>query len=67
MNMIKNVALMAMGGAVTLAYQKYNKPVMKAMKKAFGNAAHQAEELTDQLDNMMEKIAPFYRGYFIFF
>lgn len=53
MNMMKNVALMAAGSAITLAYQKYNKPMMKAMKKAFGNAAHQAEELTDQLDNMM--------------
>ena len=44
---------MAMGSAMTLAYQKYNKPVMKAMKNAFGNAAHQAEELTDKLDNVM--------------
>ena len=53
MNMMKNVALMAMGGAVTLDYQKYNKPVMRAMKNAFGNATHKAEELTDKLDNMM--------------
>lgn len=53
MNMMKNVALMAMGSAATLAYQKYNKPVMKAMKNAFSKATSQAEKLTDQLDNMM--------------
>ncbi len=53
MNMMKSVALMAMGSAATLAYQKYNKPMMKAVKNVFGNAAHQAEKLTDQLDNMV--------------
>ena len=53
MNMMKNVALMAMGGMITLAYQKYNKPVMNAMKDAAKMATGKAEKLTDQLDNMM--------------
>ncbi len=53
MNMMKNVALMAAGSMATLAYQKYNKRVMKAMKDAFCKVTTQAEKLTDQLDNMM--------------
>ena len=32
MKMMKSVALMAMGSALTLVYQKYNKPMMKDMK-----------------------------------
>ncbi len=54
MNMMKNVALMAMGGAITLVYQKYNKPVMKAMKDVAKMATGKAEMATDQLDNMMK-------------
>ena len=53
MNMMKNVALMAMGGAVTLAYQKYNKRIMNSVKNAFSNVTQEAEELTDKLDSMM--------------
>lgn len=53
MNMMKSVALMAMGSAATLAYQKYNKPMMKAMKKAFGKVTVKAEKMTDQLEDMM--------------
>lgn len=51
--MMKNVALMAMGGAITYAYQKYNKQVMSAVKNAAKVATGKAEQLTDQLDNMM--------------
>ncbi len=53
MNMMKNVALMAMGSAITLAYQKYNKPVMRAMHNVAKMTTGKAEKLTDQLDNMM--------------
>ncbi|CCY46924.1 unknown [Firmicutes bacterium CAG:822] len=53
MNMMKNVALMAMGGAITYAYQRYNKQVMSAVKNAAKVATGKAEQLTDQLDNMM--------------
>ena len=44
---------MAMGGAITIAYQKYNKRVMNSMKNAFSKVTQQAEELTDKLDGMM--------------
>ena len=53
MNTMKNVAFMAMGSALTLAYQKYNKPMMKADKNVTNKAVDGAKELTDQLDNMM--------------
>ena len=53
MNMVKNVALMAMGGAITIAYQKYNKRIMNSVKNAFSNVTQEAEELTDKLDSMM--------------
>ena len=53
MDMMKNVALMAMGGAITLAYQKYNKSVMRTVKNVAKTATSKAEELTDQVDNMM--------------
>ena len=55
MNSMRNIAFMAMGSALTLAYQKYNKPMMKAVKKTFSKAASGAENLTDKLDNMMQK------------
>ena len=53
MNTMRNIALMAMGSALTLAYQKYNKPMMKAVKNTFNKAANGAKDLTNQLDNMM--------------
>ena len=53
MKMMKSVALMAMGSALTLVYQKYNKPFMKAVHNTFKKAASGAEDLTDKLDNMM--------------
>ena len=42
MNTMRNIALMAMGSALTLAYQKYNKPMMKAVKNTFNKAANGA-------------------------
>lgn len=53
MNTMRNIALMVMGSALTLAYQKYNKPMMKAVKNTFNKAANGAKDLTNQLDNMM--------------
>ena len=53
MNTMKNVAFMPMGSALTLAYQKYNKPMMKAVKNAANKAVNGAKDLTNQLDNMM--------------
>lgn len=48
--MVKNVALMAMGGMITWAYQKYNKPVTRAMKQSIDKTMQKAD---DALDNMM--------------
>lgn len=44
------MAMMAMGGMITLAYQKYNKPIMKAMKKKFNNSS---DMMNKMLDDMM--------------
>ena len=53
MNKEKNIALMAMGSMMTLAYQKYNKPVMKAMKKAFNKSSQMASKANNKLEEMM--------------
>ena len=38
----KNMALIAMGAGAVLAYQKYNKPVMKKMEKLKAKKNYQA-------------------------
>ena len=53
MNMMRDVAMMAMGSALTIMYQKYNKPVMKAVKNTVGKAVSGAEDLKNKLDNVM--------------
>lgn len=47
---MRDMAMMAAGGAVTLAYQKYNKKMMKAMKKSFDNSM---KKMDKTLDDMM--------------
>lgn len=49
MNTVKNMLLMAMGSAATLAYQKYNKPVKKKMKQIFSNALNETDEMLDKM------------------
>lgn len=44
------MAMVAMGSAMTLAYQKYNKPMMKAMKNTFNKSM---EKMDKTLDDMM--------------
>ena len=44
------MAMIAAGSALTLAYQKYNKPVMKAMKKTFDKSM---QKMDKTLDDMM--------------
>ena len=57
MNMMKNVALMAMGGAITYAYQKYNKQVMNTMKNvakmAPGNYIRQKAEAKSMVETVL--------------
>lgn len=50
MKMVKSMALMMMGAGAVLAYQKYSKPMMKAMEKTIDNAMEKASE---SLENMM--------------
>ena len=51
MKVVKSMALMGMGAGAVLAYQKYNKPMMKKMKKLVNNMK---EKASDELENMME-------------
>ena len=46
---MRDVAMMAMGGMLTLAYQKYNKPVMKAMKNTFNQSMNKMEKTLDDM------------------
>lgn len=45
----KSVALMAMGAGAVLAYQKYNKPVMKKMEKVADNAMKKANKALEDM------------------
>ncbi len=49
MNKIRDIALMAMGGAITLAYQKYNKQMAKTLKKQFDKTVKQADAKLDEM------------------
>lgn len=45
----KNVALMAMGAGAVLAYQKYNKPVMKKVEKVADDAIKKANKALEDM------------------
>lgn len=47
MKLMKDVALMSMGAGAVLAYQKYNKPIMKKMQSFM-------KKKSNELENMME-------------
>ena len=50
MKLGRNLALMALGAGAVLAYQKYNKPVMKKMEKVVDRTM---KKTNDTLENMM--------------
>lgn len=50
MKFAKSMALMGLGAGALLAYQKYNKPVMKKMEKIADKAMSKAN---DKLEDMM--------------
>ena len=50
MKMGRDIALMMLGGACVLAYQKYNKPVMKEMNKVTNKVMQKANK---KLEDMM--------------
>lgn len=49
MKLFKSMALMTIGGAMVVAYQKYKKPVMKAMNDARKKAMEFADEALDDM------------------
>lgn len=50
MKLGKNMALIGLGVGATLAYQKYSKPMVKAVKKKFNKMANKVDT---KLDDMM--------------
>ncbi len=46
---LRDMAMMAAGSAATLAYQKYNKRVMKAMKKTFDKSMRTMDKTLDDM------------------
>lgn len=49
---VRDMAMMALGGTAVLAYQKYNKPMMKSVKKSLNETVKNANK---SLDDMMGK------------
>jgi len=50
MKMGKSIALMAIGAGALLAYQKYNKPVMKKIEKSIDKTM---KKMDNKLEDMM--------------
>ena len=50
MKLGKTMALMGLGAGAVLAYQKYNKPLMKKMGKMFNKTK---KNMNDKLEDMM--------------
>ena len=48
---VKNIALVGLGAGAVLAYQKYNKPVMKKMEEAADKVVKKAN---NKLEDMMQ-------------
>ena len=46
----RDMAMMMAGGMLVMAYQKYNKPMMKAVKKS---ACKNMKKMDKKLDDMM--------------
>ncbi len=48
---IRDMAMMAMGSMATIAYQKYNKPMMKAMKQTYNQSMRKMDKALDDMMN----------------
>lgn len=46
---MRNIALVAMGSAATLAFQKYKDPVSKAVTKAFRSTKKKANQALEDM------------------
>ena len=62
MKMGKSIALMAMGAGAVLAYQKYQKPVMRKMEKVADEAMKKANK---KLEDMMQSNPPILEDFFV--
>lgn len=49
MNAIKSMALMAIGAGAVLAYQKYEKPMIKQMDKSMKKAVKKTNKALDDM------------------
>ena len=43
------MAMLAMGSMLTMAYQKYNKPVMRAMKQTYNQSMRKMDKALDDM------------------
>ena len=50
MKFAKSMALMAMGAGAVLAYQKYEKPMMRAATKKMKQAVRKSNQMLDNMD-----------------
>lgn len=46
---MRDMAMMAVGGMLTMAYQKYNKPMMKAMKQTYNQSVRKMDKALEDM------------------
>ena len=46
---MRDVAMLTVGSLMTLAYQKYNKPVMKAMKDCYKDSMKNMDKMVEDM------------------
>lgn len=46
---MRDMAMFAMGSMLTMAYQKYNKPVMRAMKQTYNQSMRKMDKALDDM------------------
>lgn len=46
---MRDMAMIAMGSMLTMAYQKYNKPMMKAMKQTYNQSMRKMDKVLDDM------------------
>lgn len=46
---IRDMAMIAMGSMLTMAYQKYNKPMMKAMRQTYNESMRKMDKALDDM------------------
>lgn len=46
---MRDMAMITMGSMLTMAYQKYNKPMMKAMKQCFNKSMRKMDKTLEDM------------------